>query len=41
LTNVVRRYNKGLIMALKSSRNLEIRLSGVTVVDEVLAVILA
>jgi hypothetical protein len=38
---VVKRSNKGLIIALKSSRNLEIRLSGVTVEGEVLAVTLA
>jgi hypothetical protein len=29
LTTVIKRSNKGLIIVLKSSRNLEIRLSGV------------
>jgi len=40
LATVVDRSNKGLIMALKSSRNLEIRLSSVAVEGEVLAVTL-
>jgi hypothetical protein len=37
---VVKRSNKGLIIALKSSRNLEIRLLGVAVEVEVLAAVL-
>jgi hypothetical protein len=38
---VFKRSNKGLIMALKSTRNLEIKLSDVAVEGEVLAVTLA
>jgi hypothetical protein len=41
LTTVVKRSNKGLIIVLKSSRNLEIRLTGVAVEREVLVVTLA